>query len=355
MELHPILEKDTCPNPKLWYVLSCVGDSPTARVGHTCTFIPGPENSDGKVYVIGGANPSGSFSDVYVLDLATFSWDTVDAPGFKARYEHAAFVPKSQPNKIYIFGGADQSGNQNDLQVLDTVSKTWSTLRPTGAAPSPRTYHTTACAGDRFVVYSGGHQGSDPVGDRQVHSFDAVTCTWSTLTVRGDSPKPRHGHITQAVGSKIYVHGGMAGPTFYDDLHVLDPDSLTWRSVKQKRGRPAARAAHGSCVHGSCLLIFGGMNREGALDDAWSLNTSEYNIRDNARPFSQTLRRPPTSSDVSWLASAMETVHNAIHLCALFDAGVGVTCASDVVDNLPDEHGLKNNSSQENARHPFSH
>lgn len=275
MELHPIFDKETFPNSKLWYVVSAVGDSPSVRVGHTCTYIPGPEGTDGKVYVIGGANPSGPFAEVFVLDLQSLSWDTIDAPGFKARYEHSAFVPESEPHKIYVFGGADQSGNHNDIQVLDTRSKTWEMVTPSGSAPSPRTYHTTVCVGDRFVVYSGGHQGSDPVGDRQVHVFNAASCAWSTLNVRGDPPKPRHGHIAHAVGHKVYIHGGMSGPAFYDDLHVLDVDACTWRSVKQKRVRPPARAAHASCAHHTDIYVFGGMNRDGALDDTWKLDTSE--------------------------------------------------------------------------------
>ena len=275
MELHPILDKETCPNTKLWYVLSALGDCPSVRVGHTCSFVPGPEGQDGKIYVIGGANPSGPFAEVYVLDLETFSWDTIDAPGFKARYEHSAFVPQGDPSKIYVFGGADQSGNHNDIQVLDTENKSWDVISPSGSPPSPRTYHTTVCVGDRFIVYSGGHQGSDPVGDRQVHCFDATSCSWSTLNVRGDPPKPRHGHIAQAIGNKVYLHGGMSGPAFYDDLHILDLDSSTWRSVKEKKGYPPARAAHGSCVHGTTLYIFGGMNRDGAQDDTWKLDTSK--------------------------------------------------------------------------------
>ena len=276
MELHPILDKETCPSAKLWYVLSAVGDSPSVRVGHTCTFIPGPEGTGGKVYVIGGANPSGPFAEVFVLDLASFSWDTIDSPGFKARYEHSAFVPQSKPSKIYVFGGADQSGNHNDLQVFDTENKSWDVITPVGSPPSPRTYHTTVCVGDSFIVYSGGHQGSDPVGDRQVHCFHVATSSWSTLNVRGDPPKPRHGHIVQAVENKVYIHGGMSGPAFYDDLHILDLGTSTWRSLRQKKGHPPARAAHGSCVHGTALYVFGGMNRDGALDDTWKFDTSKY-------------------------------------------------------------------------------
>ncbi len=41
------------------------------------------------------------------------------------------------------------------------------------------------------------------------------------------------------------------------------------------------------------------------------------------------------SGGVWWLASAMETVHNIINLCVLFDVGVDATCASNTVHKVP--------------------
>ncbi|ESO91673.1 hypothetical protein LOTGIDRAFT_121915 [Lottia gigantea] len=273
MELHPILELDTKPNDNLWYVVSALGDSPSMRVGHTCTFVKNISGGQGRVYVIGGANPSGSFGEVYILDLETLTWDTLDTPGFKARYEHVAFIPKSYPDKIYIFGGADQTGNLNDVQILDLVSNDWSTMTVQGTPPSPRTHHTTAVVGNKLVVYSGGHSGAEPVGDRKVHILDVTTCTWSAPSFNGEPPKPRHGHLMLAVGKKVYVHGGMASSTFYDDLHVLDFEKGAWSSIKKKKTSPSARAAHGGVVSGTDIYTFGGMNKDGALDELYKLDT----------------------------------------------------------------------------------
>lgn len=276
MELHPILERDTVPNTGLWYVLSALGDSPSIRVGHTCTHVKGLSDGDnGKLYVIGGANPSGAFCDTFVLDLNTMLWDIVDYPGFRARYEHAAFVPQSEPEKIFVFGGADPTGNMNDIQVLDTATNSWSTPNITGTLPTPRTYHTTAVVGDKFIVYSGGHSGPDPVGDRQVHCFDVKTSAWSILPVKGDSPKPRHGHVMVAVGNRLFIHGGMAGSAFYDDFHLMDLDKMSWSNIRRKKVTPQARAAHSGVAVGKDIYIFGGMSREGALDDLYKCDTSK--------------------------------------------------------------------------------
>ena len=119
--------------------MTTAGDCPSLRVGHTAVYVRGKAPGDaGKVYVIGGANPSGPFGEAHVLDLNTRTWDTVDCPGLRPRYEHAAFVPACHPDRIYVFGGANQAGNMNDVQVLDTAAGSWSTLTPSasGAAPS---------------------------------------------------------------------------------------------------------------------------------------------------------------------------------------------------------------------------
>ena len=78
-----------------------------------------------------------------------------------------------------------------------------------------------------------------------------------------------------ALGDKIYLHGGMAGATFYDDLHVFDLEKNNWSSVRKKRSNPPPRAAHEGISHQGAVYMFGGMSGAGALDDAYRLNTGE--------------------------------------------------------------------------------
>lgn len=49
----------------------------------------------------------------------THQWDLANSEGLLPRYEHASFVPSCAPHTIWVFGGADQSGNRNCLQVLN--------------------------------------------------------------------------------------------------------------------------------------------------------------------------------------------------------------------------------------------
>lgn len=55
------------------YALVPRGQSPGVSVGHTCTFIPSDEGEKGKIVIVGGANPNGSFSECSVIDLGEIS------------------------------------------------------------------------------------------------------------------------------------------------------------------------------------------------------------------------------------------------------------------------------------------
>jgi len=275
MELHPYLEPCTLPSPKMWYVLATSGEHPAVRVGHASIHIAGDGRSNGHLYVTGGANPSGTFSDTFCLNLDSFAWQKYPAAGFAGRYEHTVFRGQSDPAKFYVFGGADCDGNQNDIQEFDITTKTWSTLEVTGQAPSPRTFHNGACIGGKLIVYGGGERGAEPVSDKNTYAFDIAERSWSALKLRGDAPKPRHGHLMVAVGSRLFLHGGMSCSSFFDDLHVLDLDRNSWSSAKVKSVKPARRAAHGGFVSGTDIFVFGGMNSTGALNDIFTLNTSK--------------------------------------------------------------------------------
>ena len=71
MEVLPILEAGDRLRPNLWYVLGALGTSPAARVGHAAVLIAAGDGMAG-IYVIGGANPDGPFSDVHRLDTSVF-------------------------------------------------------------------------------------------------------------------------------------------------------------------------------------------------------------------------------------------------------------------------------------------
>ncbi|XP_032490368.1 rab9 effector protein with kelch motifs isoform X3 [Phocoena sinus] len=198
--------------------------------------------------------------------LGTHQWDLATSEGLLPRYEHASFVPSCTPHSIWVFGGADQSGNRNCLQVLNPETRTWTMPKVTSPPPSPRTFHTSsATIGNQLYVFGGGERGAQPVQDVKLHVFDANTLTWSQPETLGKPPSPRHGHVMVAAGTKLFIHGGLAEDSFYDDLHCIDISDMKWQKLSPTGAAPTGCAAHSAVAVGKHLYIFGGMTPTGAL------------------------------------------------------------------------------------------
>lgn len=50
--------------------------------------------------------------------------------------------------------------------------------------------------------------------------------SWSQPDVSGSPPCARHGHVSVAVGTDIYIHGGMAGTNMFDDVYKFNTSRL---------------------------------------------------------------------------------------------------------------------------------
>uniref|UniRef100_A0A2K6DT13 Rab9 effector protein with kelch motifs n=1 Tax=Macaca nemestrina TaxID=9545 RepID=A0A2K6DT13_MACNE len=259
MKQLPVLEPGDKPRKATWYTLTLPGDSPCARVGHSCSYLPPVGNAKrGKVFIVGGANPNRSFSDVHAMDLGKHQWDLVTCKGLLPRYEHASFIPSCTSDHIWVFGGANQSGNRNCLQVLNPGKMQWMIRRLTAPPPPtpPKGLHDTE-AWDYFSCSC-----------FIALPFDVIeftfleTLTWSQPETLGNPPSPRHGHVMVAAGTKLFIHGGLAGDKFYDDLHCIDISKqgtgacLTlggcgrqhWTLLKFDSFLPPGRLDHSMCI-----------------------------------------------------------------------------------------------------------
>ncbi|OBS72580.1 hypothetical protein A6R68_12852 [Neotoma lepida] len=208
--------------------------------------------------------------------IGTQQWDTATKEGLLPRYEHASFTPSCTPHSIWVFGGADQSGNRNCLQVLNPETKTWTTPEVSSPPPSPRTFHTSSAAiGNQLYVFGGGERGAQPVQDVKLHIFDANTLTWSQPETHGSPPSPRHGHVMVAAGTKLFIHGGLAGDKFFDDLHCIDISNMKWQKLSPTGAVPAGCAAHAAVAVGKHVYVFGGMTPTGALNTMYKYHTEK--------------------------------------------------------------------------------
>lgn len=276
MELHPYLEYGCIPKREMWYVLPSDGASSLGRVGSSIIYCKNNKSVD-YIYCIGGASPDGPFADIRRIDLRTFQCETLTNKGLVGRYEHAIFSPSSFSGKIYIFGGASQKDNFNDIQVYDTEDDSWCNVSPSGLPPSCRTYHTSsACQGDNFYVIFGGNYGHTAIDDPKLHCFNAKSCEWTNHQLSGEGPNHRQGHVIAVINDILFLHGGMSDMKFYNDFYSLNLDTYCWDCIELRGVYPSGRAAHGSVVHKSNLYVYGGMNCEGALDDFYQFDILSY-------------------------------------------------------------------------------
>lgn len=82
----------------------------------------------------------------------------------------------------------------------------------------------------------------------------------------------RHRHAAAAVGSKIYIFGGIYNDIMSSSLYVFDTQNLEWSEINGTREWPSPRHSHSMLAHGANLYMFGGYNGEKALGDFYTFN-----------------------------------------------------------------------------------
>ena len=120
----------------------------------------------------------------------------------------------------------------------------------------------------------------------------------SSFNAAGNTPQPRSGHTTGAVGSLVYFLGGAGSAARYGNLkaretpgvpmnaasieqgtfvvHTYDTQAITWTQVPLRGSVPTARMFHATATAGSTLYTYGGMGVDGqtTFDDCLRLETA---------------------------------------------------------------------------------
>ena len=99
------------------------------------------------------------------------------------------------------------------------------------------------------------------VGAAKLRPFrDATSNVWSE-----GKPSVRHDHaMGPGPDGSLYVFGGFNGNIYQHDLFKLDLDTKEWHIITPRGSvRPSARSGHTMVAVGSELFVFGGMTRSG--------------------------------------------------------------------------------------------
>ena len=215
---------------------------PTARSGQQLAAVV-----NGKIYVIGGANSSGTaLATVEVYDPAMDSWSSLsNMPG--ARIPSAATVN----NKIYLVGG----GDIGTVQAYDPAANTWSDK---SAMPTVRGPYL-AVVGQ--IIYALGGYNSITGSLNTNEAYDPSLDSWTSLD---GMPTYRNGAPAAAALNKVYVVGGEYMPNSpYATVEEYDPSTGSWAT---KTSMPTARRSPSAAtVNDKVYVMGGGLDNSGAL------------------------------------------------------------------------------------------
>eukprot|EP01094_Clydonella_sp_ATCC50884_P029961 TRINITY_DN9586_c0_g1_i1.p1 TRINITY_DN9586_c0_g1~~TRINITY_DN9586_c0_g1_i1.p1 ORF type:complete len:380 (+),score=53.08 TRINITY_DN9586_c0_g1_i1:17-1156(+) len=107
---------------------------------------------------------------------------------------------------------------------------------------------------------------------------DLATGTITRVNASGVPPTPRTFHSAVAVGSSMYVFGGMSNHNVFSDMHRYCTKSNTWEEVAVA-GRGLGRYGHVAAAVGSRIYSFGGNSEMGTCGDLRYLDTRRNPVR----------------------------------------------------------------------------
>ena len=170
--------------------------APTPRAAHAAAVL------GGRLYVAGGANDSGSLRSLEVYDFARRRWSTGPSFPGPAR-NHAAGVASG--GWFYVLGGRDR-GNLAVAERFNPRRREWRQLPKMGVA---RSGSAAVRLGDGRLVAFGGEDlaaGGGTIAEAEL--FDPSARRWRRLP---GLRTPRHGLGGAALGRRVFAIEG--GPT----------------------------------------------------------------------------------------------------------------------------------------------
>ncbi|XP_060118729.1 uncharacterized protein LOC132589944 isoform X2 [Heteronotia binoei] len=254
-------EVEACPSPR-WCHAMCLSDPETA-------VLMGGE----------GANQQFCKDAFWKLEIENDFWFPMDFPGQNfmpqcSRGHTATYDPDTK--RIYIFGGLREGKRYSNIHVLDTASWKWLCISAKGKVPT-LAYHTATIYRKELFVFGGVFP--------KISSLETGACSnslfifnpeyeiWYQPIVEGEKPLPRLGHSSTLLRNKLIIFGGQMNSTHLNDTHILDLGFMEYTSVPFHSGQPSARSFHAAMpVSDQKMLISGGCNAKGAFQDAFTFH-----------------------------------------------------------------------------------
>ena len=195
--------------------------------------------STNNIYIFGGlAGNSATHSDtVEVVDVNTGNLTCLTADHILSSQSGSAVWN----NKIYIFGGTQNTGYSNELYEFDPSGNNWTQL-----ADMPEAKETEGEIVDGILYIFGGYNGS--VSNR-IDAYNIQNDEWSFI---GNMASGVSAHHTTASGQYIWLLGS------YSDLNFLAEFNTATHEFTQLSNNMIGRRHCGTEVIGDNLYVYGG-------------------------------------------------------------------------------------------------
>lgn len=200
-----------------------------------------------NIYIFGGLNSSGAKNTIYKFNTETEELTTLDVTLSQAIRFGAGIVVIG--NKIYVVCGAttaETTGYYN-AQVLDVETET---LTVTGSVCGTGYSYVTCCAIGTDIYVFGGMRGSYNY-DSSITKFDTLTQKYTSLSVA--LPRTNGRMCTGVVGNKLYLIGGKYNSA---NIVVFDLETKTIETLSNTFVTSIYGAV--SCTVGNTIYIVGG-------------------------------------------------------------------------------------------------
>ncbi|KAF4034612.1 Kelch motif [Phytophthora infestans] len=142
----------------------------------------------------------------------------------------ATLTQISETGAVYLVGGANREGASfGDAHHFDLDTRKWTLLEPSRGSLPPRSGHSAVAIGSKIYVFGGLDAAKSEIYS-DVHTFDTQTCSWTKATTEGEPPLPRNAHAAIALPPtgapreprRMLIYGGSSPECgAFNDLYLL--------------------------------------------------------------------------------------------------------------------------------------
>jgi uncharacterized protein (TIGR03437 family) len=225
----------------------------------------------GKAYVVCGLTAQGSSNRLFVYDSRMDQWAERAPAPFEGGGDHCNVAASA--GKLYLLGAIriGSSFIDGNTYEYDPATDRWTTV---ATMPTPRAASGVAAIGSKIYV-AGGLAANGSVANFDV--FDAAIKHWTSLP---PMPTARDHLTAQAVNGKMYAIAGRAAAVFSAN-EEFDPGTGAWT---QRAPIPTPRGGLASGVLNNRIVVFGGEGPSGTPQGTFRQNEEYDPATDTWRP-----------------------------------------------------------------------